>query len=155
MAHLAQEIRKVVSVPVIAVNSISVEMAEELLAAEKVDFVAFGRGLIADPELPNKVAAGQLEDIRRCLRCNECLGKVMENQHLHCAINAQAGNERRKLVPAEDKKKVLIIGSGPAGLETARVASLRGHQVTLWERQAKLGGQLVRIGRAAFKKNHG
>jgi len=154
LANLAEEIKKVVSVPVIAVNSIPVEMAESLIAQGKADFVSMGRGLIADPELPNKVIQGKLDEIRRCLRCNECLGKVLMNQHLHCAINAQAGNERIKLEPAMKKKKVLVIGGGPAGLEAARVSALRGHQVILWEKENELGGQLTRIGQMEFKKNH-
>jgi len=155
LTHLAEEIKGDVSVPVIAVNSIPVEMAEDIVSQGRVDFVSMGRGLIADPELPNKVMAGRLDDIRRCVRCNECLGKVLSNQHLHCAINAQAGNERRRIEQARKKRKVIVVGSGPAGLEAARVASLRGHQVTLWEREKTLGGQLKRIARMTFKKNYG
>ena len=155
LAHLAEEIKRVVSVPVITVNSIPVEMGEEILRQGKADFVAFGRGLIADPELPNKVMRGRVEEVRRCLRCNECLGKVLLNQHLYCAVNAQAGNERRRIDPAKEKRKVLVIGGGSAGLEAARVARVRGHDVELWEKEPVLGGQLRRIALMGFKKNHG
>lgn len=154
LVHLAEGIKKAVSVPVIAVNSIPVEMAENIVAQGKADFVSMGRGLIADPELPNKVMSGRLDEIRRCLRCNECLGKVIANQHLYCAINAQAGNERRKIEPAKGKKKLLVVGGGPAGLEAARVASMRGHKVEVWEKESELGGQLRRIALMGFKKNH-
>ena len=154
LTPLAEEIKKVVSVPVIAVNSIPVEMAESLITEGKADFVAMGRGVIADPELPHKVTLGQFDEIRRCLRCNECLGKVLMNQHLHCAINPQAGNERTRIEPARRRKKVLVVGGGPAGLEAARVASLRGHRVFLWEREDEVGGQLARMGQMEFKKNH-
>ncbi|MBW1829493.1 MAG: FAD-dependent oxidoreductase, partial [Deltaproteobacteria bacterium] len=155
MVHLADAIKKEVNVPIIAVNSIPVEMAEDILAQGKADFIAFGRGQIADPELANKVMYGAPEDVRGCLRCNECLGKVLISQHLYCAVNAQAGNERVKIEPAEHKKDLLIIGGGPAGLEAARVAALRGHKVSLWEKNSELGGQLRIIAKEEFKKAHG
>lgn len=155
LVHLAEAIKKEVNVPVITVNSIPVGMAEDILAQGKADFIALGRGQIADPELGNKVMYGDPADVRGCLRCNECLGKVLISQHLYCAVNAQAGNERVKIEPAQHKKDLLIIGGGPAGLEAARVAALRGHRVTLWEKDSALGGQLRIIAKEEFKKAHG
>lgn len=155
LVHLAEAINKEVSVPIITVNSIPVHMAEDILAQGKADFIALGRGQIADPELGNKVMYGDPADVRGCLRCNECLGKVLISQHLYCAVNAQAGNERVKIEAAGHKKDLLIIGGGPAGLEAARVAAIRGHRVTLWEKDSELGGQLRVIAKEEFKKAHG
>ncbi|MBT3367126.1 MAG: FAD-dependent oxidoreductase [Nitrospina sp.] len=155
LVHLAEAIKKEVTVPVIAVNSIPVEMAEDILDQGKADFISMGRGQIADPDLGNKVMRGTPEEVRACLRCNECLKKVLISQHLHCAVNVEAGNERAKIEEAREKKNILVVGGGPAGLEAARVASLRGHTVTLWEKDDALGGQLRVIALEGFKKAHG
>ena len=143
--YLAEKIKKDVSVPVIACNRINnAEHAEKIIASGKADFVGIARGLITDPEFPEKAQKGQSKRIRPCIGCNQgCLDMVFSLQKVVCLANPQAGREMdTKITPAEKSKKVLIIGGGVAGMEAARVASLRGHSVTLWEKDDKLGGQL-------------
>ncbi|MFC1966201.1 FAD-dependent oxidoreductase [Chloroflexota bacterium] len=141
LAFLAEGIKKVVTIPVIAVGRINTpEAAESILQEGKADLVAMGRALIADPELPNKATAGRLKDIRPCIACQNCFGG---KDPLTCTVNPAVGKERAFSVrPAEKRKKVLVLGGGPAGMEGARVASLRGHSVVLCERDFQLGGQL-------------
>jgi 2,4-dienoyl-CoA reductase-like NADH-dependent reductase (Old Yellow Enzyme family) len=138
---LAEGIKHRVAVPVIAVGRIEPEEADALIAAGKADFVAMGRKLLADPELPNKLAAGRPEDIRPCIYCYRCVGNIFLSQPVSCAVNPATGREGEfAIAPAERTKRVLIAGGGPAGMEAARVAALRGHQVTLCERSQRLGG---------------
>jgi 2,4-dienoyl-CoA reductase-like NADH-dependent reductase (Old Yellow Enzyme family)/thioredoxin reductase len=144
-ADFAQGIKQVVDVPVICVGRInSPRVAEFLLETGKADMVSMGRALHADPELPNKAAAGNLDDIIPCIACNiGCIGTVMQGRHATCIVNPAAGKEKEMaLVPAAQPKQVLVAGGGPAGLEAARVAALRGHKVTLCEKKEKLGGQI-------------
>lgn len=142
---LAHEVKTVSSVPVIAVGRLNPELAEKVLEDNKADLVALGRSLITDPKLPNKVAAGQLEDINPCIGCLECLERhIFAGTDTVCTVNAAMGREGEyQIIPAKKKKKVVVIGGGPAGMETARVAALRGHQVILFEKAASLGGQLA------------
>ncbi|MFC2005550.1 FAD-dependent oxidoreductase [Chloroflexota bacterium] len=147
LSRLAEGVKKAVSIPVIAVGRITPEFGEELLQHGKTDFIAIGKALIADPDLPNKAASRRLEDIVPCLSCYSCWPQVRAfispDLPLYCAVNAAVGREREFTIhPAERAKKVLIIGGGPAGLETARVAALRGHHVVLFEKERELGGQL-------------
>ena len=142
--HLAESIKQVVSVPVITVGRINdPEFAESILQEAKADLVAMGRALIVDPELPNKVAEGRLNEIRKCIGClQDCDADF--GLRVKCAINADVGKEREyTITPAKNRKRVLVIGGGPAGMESARIASLRGHKVTLLEKSRKLGGQLL------------
>ncbi|MEM3715368.1 MAG: FAD-dependent oxidoreductase, partial [Nitrososphaeria archaeon] len=144
--YLAEAIKKVVSVPVIAVGRINDPvLAENILRNGQADLIAMGRALIADPELPNKAYEGRLEDIRKCIGCFQDCGQPASNRtRLRCAVNAECGKEiEYKLTRADVRKKVLIIGGGPAGMEAARVAALRGHNVYLYEAGEKLGGQLL------------
>jgi len=144
-ADFSQAIKQVVNVPVISVGRInSPRVAEFLLETGKADMVSMGRALHADPELPNKAAAGAFDDIVPCLGCNcGCIGSVVQGRLATCIINPAAGKEKEMaIVPAEHRKKVLVAGGGPAGLEAARVAALRGHEVTLYEKEEKLGGQV-------------
>jgi len=140
-----EAIKKVVTIPIIAGSRIDPILGEKVLQEEKGDFIAIGKGLIADPELPRKTASGRTDEIRPCIGCMRCIDNAaVKGQGLICTVNAAVGNEREHAIrPAERTKKVLVIGGGPAGMEAARVASLRGHQVTLYEKQAKLGGQLL------------
>ncbi len=141
---MAAEIKKRVEIPVIAVGRIEPEEAESILAAGKADFVAMGRKLLADPELPAKLGEGRPGDIRPCIYCYTCVGKIFLNQSNCCAVNPATGREAEfEIEPAEASRRVLVIGGGPAGMEAARVAALRGHRVTLCEKSERLGGTLV------------
>ncbi|HNY65674.1 MAG TPA: FAD-dependent oxidoreductase [Deltaproteobacteria bacterium] len=150
--YLAAEIRKVVKIPVITVGQIRrPEVAEQILAEGKADFVALGRTLIADPHWPVKAQEGRVSEIRKCISCNiGCIGGyVFNDRYMRCTVNPVTGHERldgwANLIPAERKKKVMVVGAGPGGMEAARVAALRGHSVTLYEKEGELGGQ-IRIG---------
>ena len=144
-AYLARGIKEAVNIPVIASNRINDPLvAEEILQHRFADMVNMGRPLIADPELPNKAREGKFGSIRRCIACNQgCLDMVFTMQDVHCTANPAAGREYQlDIKPAGDAKKVLIIGGGPAGLEAARMAAARGHNVSLWEKGRHLGGHL-------------
>lgn len=146
LVPLAEKIKKVVGVPVSVAGRINDPiLANTIIEEGKVDFVSLGRALLADPEFPNKAKEGKLEDIRMCTACYHCVDTVIGGvQPLTCAINATVGKEKEfALVPAGRKKKILIIGGGIAGMETARVANLRGHLVKLYEQEQTLGGQLL------------
>jgi len=144
--YLAEGIKKAVSIPVIAVGVIREPgVAEEILQAGKADFVALGRALIADPEWPHKALAGAEKSIRKCIGCNECVvARHVEDAPLRCTLNPAVGKGRdfSQTGRAEVRKRVLVIGGGPAGMEAARVAALRGHQVALYEKEDRLGGAL-------------
>jgi len=155
---LAETVKKAVDVPVIAVARITPEFGEGLLQEGKADFIAIGRALIADPDLPNKVASGKLEDIKPCLSCDGCFDSMAgfhsPDGTLRCAVNAAVGKEREfTIYPAERAKKVLVVGGGPAGLEAARVAALRGHHVVLFEKENELGGQLHAASLPPYKES--
>lgn len=145
MVPFAEAIKKVVTIPVIAVGRIDPELGEKVLQEGKADFIAIGKGLITDPELPKKVASGRIDEIRPCIGCLRCIDNILHKDGVvQCTVNAAAGKEREyELRPAEKSKEVLVVGGGPAGMEAARVAALRGHRVTLYEKQSKLGGQLL------------
>jgi len=157
MIDMAEMVKKAVSIPVIAVGRLGYpELAERVLQEKKADFIALGRPLLADPEWPNKVKEGRLEDIRPCLGCHEgCIGGFKFSKHISCAVNPQTGNELNlALTPAEKKKSVVVVGGGPAGMEAARVAATRGHKVTLIEKGYELGGKLIPAAVPAFKSDY-
>lgn len=142
---LASSIKENVNLPVIAgvrINDLAV--AEELLMDGQADLIAVGRPLIADPELPKKYQEGRWEDIRTCIACNQgCFDELLNMRPVSCLYNPQVGYEREYVIKESPvKKKVMIVGGGPGGMEAARVAALRGHQVTLYENDPHLGGQL-------------
>jgi len=140
---LAAAIKKVVTIPVIVVGRLDPQLGEKALQQGKADFIGMNRRLFADPELPNKVAQGRPEDIAPCTACINCLGRAHLDQAVRCRINAAFGREwGYEIKPAEKKKKVVVVGGGPAGMEAARVAAMRGHEVTLYEREHKPGGLL-------------
>ena len=142
---IAGDIKKAVNVPVSAVGRIvDAEMAERVIESGMADMVAVGRPLLADPDWGTKIAAGKACDIRRCISCNKgCTDAIQNRQFLSCVLNAENGYENtRSIQPAAQKKKIAVLGGGPAGLEAARVAALRGHDVTLYEKTTTLGGQL-------------
>ncbi|KRT35534.1 FAD-dependent oxidoreductase [Acetomicrobium hydrogeniformans] len=153
---LIRELKKVISVPVLMAGRMELpDLAAQALEEKTADVIVLGRGLLADPEWPNKVKSGQEERIRPCLGCQDgCLGRIFEGKPLSCAVNPACGREREMiLTPAQEPKKICVIGGGLAGMEAARVAALRGHDVTLYEKGSRLGGHLLEASVPEFKKD--
>lgn len=145
----AKAVRAAVSVPVIATGRIEPEAATRGIAAGEYDFLAMARKMLADPEIPNKLAANRPQDIRPCIYCYVCVSEIFVNRRVKCAVNALTGHEYEYAIePAAEPLHVLVVGGGPAGMEAARVAALRGHRVTLVERSKRLGGTLFFAGLA-------
>jgi 2,4-dienoyl-CoA reductase-like NADH-dependent reductase (Old Yellow Enzyme family)/thioredoxin reductase len=142
-ADLAARIKPHLRVPLIVVARINTpEIAEEILREGKADLVATGRALIADPWWPNKAVTGKKDEIRRCLSCNQgCMEQLIQEKTITCLYNPEVGREG-ELQPASRKKVVWVVGGGPAGMETAIISARRGHQVEIFEREGRLGGQI-------------
>jgi 2,4-dienoyl-CoA reductase (NADPH2) len=136
---MVAEYKKVVSVPIILVGYISPEKGEQILEAGQADFIGMHRALMCDPELPHKLAEGRREDIAPCTHCGTCLDQSVTFLR-HCRINAAMGTPYYTIDKAKKQKRVVVVGGGPAGMEAARVAALRGHDVTLLEKSTRLGG---------------
>ncbi len=132
--------KKTVSLPIMTVGGFRAETAEKVLREGRVDVIGMTRRLIADPEYPNKARVGRMEDIQPCTHCGHCSSTY--NVPRHCRINACFGRESYEPAPAGKKKKVVVVGGGPAGMQAARVASIRGNDVTLFEKGKELGGVL-------------
>ena len=155
LVRFANRVKRAVTVPVIAVGRIDPEIAEAVLQDSKADLVAIGRGLIADPEIPNLAEGGKLKEARPCIGCMTCLDSlIMGDGLLQCVVNPTVGREEDGVVErAKTPKKVMIIGGGPAGMEAARVSALRGHDVVLHESGKALGGQLLLAATPPYKKS--
>ncbi len=147
-------VKKAVRIPVIGVGRIDPEVGERHLAAGDFDFLAMGRKLLADPDLPNKLAAGRPDSIRPCIYCYICVSKIFINQPMCCAVNHSMGREYEGDIIARsgDSKKILVIGGGPGGMEAARMLAEQGHRVSLWEKEKDLGGT-ARIAALAYEPN--
>ncbi len=155
MAYVCEEARKHISVPIINAGNHSMETAVDLLESGNADIISFGRQLIADPQFPNKLKAGHREDVRPCILCNEeCIGRIFGRlTQLSCTVNPNTGLETAmELTKLPDKRKVVVIGAGPGGLEAARCAAARGCDVTLYEADDHVGGTFRSIATPSFKK---
>ena len=151
---LAREIKKITKTPVITVGSLNPQMGEEILNNEDADIIAFGRPLIADPDLPRKLMKNHPEDIRPCCRGNEgCISRFYLGQAIRCEVNPACGRERAfHIKQTANPKKIVIAGGGVAGMEAARIADLMGHEVILLEKSSALGGHLIEGGVPNFKE---
>lgn len=142
-AAIRKALQTTTPVPVIAAGRIEPEVGAQGIAAGRFDFVAMARKMLADPEIPIKLAENRPQDIRPCIYCYACVSQIFVNQRVKCAVNAFAGHEfEASIEHAPTPRHVLVVGGGPAGMEAARVAALRGHRVTLVERSDRLGGTL-------------
>ncbi len=152
--HYAEAFKKALSIPIATVGSIStMEAAEAIVAEGKADIVAMARAILADPEIVKKAAHGRADDIRPCLRCHTCNRLTAAFYPIRCAVNPTLGREvDYAIIPtAIEKKKVAIVGGGPAGMQAALTAAQRGHEVTIYEKSDKLGGNLVSAAGLAIK----
>lgn len=152
--HLAENIKKGVNIPVIAVNKIrDAKFAERILQEGKADLIAMGRTLVADPDFANKSREGRYDDIRPCISCCQgCVERVMTDLPMKCTVNPMVGREGELTIePAKTPKKVVIIGGGPGGLETALITAQKEYDVILYEKQERLGGQLIDAALPPFK----
>lgn len=147
--YMSAELKKVVDIPVIAFGRLNDPVqAETILAEGNADFIGMCRQLVCDPETPNKAYEGRLDDIRHCIACNDgCIYQVMRENPLHCIQNPGAGREKEfglgTIKAASNKKKIMIIGGGIAGMKAAEIAAIRGHKVKLFEKTDQLGGQIL------------
>jgi 2,4-dienoyl-CoA reductase (NADPH2) len=141
LAPLMKEIKSQVNIPLVAIGRLDAELGEWLLHHGVADLIAFNRRFYADPDYVNKIAAGRFDEIAPYTACMHCWASQQTGRHIQCRINASLAREQQmEIKPAAQKKKVLIIGGGPAGMEAARVSALRGHDVTLYEKNNMLGG---------------
>ena len=147
--------KKELTIPIIAVGRIELDVAEKGLKNNEFDFLAMGRKVLADPGLPNKVISGQEHLIRPCIYCYVCVSQIFINKPMMCAVNSQLGNEHRSeniIHSTAYQKKILVIGAGPSGMESARLLAMRGHHVEVWEKDKDIGGT-VRVAALAYEPN--
>ncbi len=148
-------IRRSVGIPVITAGRIGLEEADRHIAEGHFDFLAMGRKLLADPHLARKLAEGREDDIRPCIYCYTCISQIYFSRHVRCAVNPETGFEReRDIRPSAAKKRIAVVGGGPAGMEAARRLSLKGHAVTLIEQSDRLGGT-AQFASIAYEPNQG
>ncbi|MCU6748810.1 FAD-dependent oxidoreductase [Faecalicatena acetigenes] len=151
-----EKVKEAVSIPVVCAGRFdNPELADKEIAEGKIDIMGMGRPLLADPELGKKFYEGRLDDIRPCISCHQgCLGRIFQDKDISCAVNPACGREKSyKLQPAEQKKKVLVIGGGLGGMEAARVCAIRGHEVDLYEKNSELGGVFIAAAAPEFKED--
>ena len=154
MEDVCEPARKAVSIPILNSGNHTPETAVRLIESGNADFVMFGRPLIADPEIPEKLLKGKRNEVRPCIRCNDdCIGRIITRlTKISCSVNPIAGFEERiKDQKDEESKKVVVIGGGPGGMEAARSAAIAGHKVKLFEKDNSLGGQLKSAATPDFK----
>lgn len=143
LVPLAAAIKQTINVPIITSGRIDAELGEWVLQQGMADLIGLNRRLFADPDYPRKVSEGRMEDIAPCTACLECMSRIEQSAPIRCRINAAFGRGYEfGINPTERRKKVLVVGGGPGGMEAARVAALRGHEVSLYEKGSKLGGLL-------------
>jgi 2,4-dienoyl-CoA reductase-like NADH-dependent reductase (Old Yellow Enzyme family)/thioredoxin reductase len=154
LADSAEQIKKALDIPVMAVGRINNPLiADELIEKGKADLICIGRGLLADPEMPNKAKEDRVDDIRTCIACNTCMESIFRRGRVECLVNPALGREKEMAFhPAETSRKIMVIGGGPGGLNVAWVAARRGHEVHLFEKEPVLGGQLVFGSVTGYKK---
>lgn len=156
LVRLAAGVKKAVKkTPVIAVAKIRTpEMAERILAKGQADFIAVGRMLLADPDYPNKAKEGRMDEVNSCIACNQgCIGRLFAGQDIWCTVNPETGREEAFAAKPKMRRKVLVVGGGPAGLSAAKTAAARGHEVLLYEKDGALGGQLELAGILPFRED--
>ena len=147
--------KKELTIPIIAVGRIELDVAEKGLRNNEFDFLAMGRKILADPDLPNKIISGREQLIRPCIYCYVCVSQIFINKPMMCAVNSQLGNEHRNeniIHSTADQKRILVIGAGPSGMESARLLALQGHHVEIWEKDKDIGGT-VRVAALAYEPN--
>ena len=155
LVEMAAKAKEAVNIPILAGGRLNdPDIAEAAIRDGKIEAVVMGRAALADPEYPNKVLTGHTERIRPCIACNQgCITRLQQGKQPTCAVNPSAMREVRfALRPAMQPKKVVVVGGGVAGMETARVAAMRGHKISLYEKNEKLGGNLIPGGSHSFKK---
>ncbi|MTD13424.1 NAD(P)-binding protein [Nakamurella sp. YIM 132087] len=154
MVPYAAQVRAAVDIPVITVGRLDdPELAARAVTEGAADIVLLGRTLIAEPDWPEKVRTGRLDDLRPCIACNACVDLVGRGERARCSVNPEAGRERTwTMLPTPAPRRVMVVGSGPSGMEAARIARLRGHRVSLFERSGLLGGKLDVAGTAPSKR---
>jgi 2,4-dienoyl-CoA reductase-like NADH-dependent reductase (Old Yellow Enzyme family)/thioredoxin reductase len=145
LAESAAQVKKALNIPVMTVGRINDPMvANEVLLKEQADLVCIGRGLLADPDMPNKAREGRLDEIRICIACNTCMESIFRKGRIECLVNPMLGREKEMaFVPTQKPKKIMVVGGGPGGLNVAWVAAKRGHEVHVFEKRDSLGGQLL------------
>jgi 2,4-dienoyl-CoA reductase (NADPH2) len=147
LVGFAADVRRRVTVPVITFGRIEPDDAERAISEGAADFVAMGRKLLADPELPAKLHDDRVDDVRPCIYQYRCIGNIFLGTSVACVANPATGRGDAVPVPATNPRRVLVIGGGPAGMHAATALARRGHAVTLWEASTRLGGRLVDAGR--------
>ena len=147
LVGFAAEVKQRVKVPVITFGRIEPDDAERVIADGSADFVAMGRKLLADPDLPAKLLDGRLDDVRPCIYQYRCIGNIFLGKSVACVVNPATGRGDATVATTNTPKRVLVIGGGPAGMEAARRLAAMGHDVSLWEAAARLGGRLVSAAR--------